>query len=175
MHLILQIIDECITLITKLPGFILDPLIFKFKEKTMSFIKCIYFNWKGKITNLAVTQKLEEYIDMLPEQFYSESYNKINTERDSLNILNSIDLEKIKNFEDKFQQINCYFEQFEIFKKFVEYNSGIINYIGIGDNFEEKKNENVGISKDKIDFYQQYGMLLLKSCSNFVNITAIFF
>ena len=164
LHLILQIIDECITLITKLPGFILDPLIFKFKEKTMSFIKCIYFNWKGKITNLAVTQKLEEYIDMLPEQFYSESYNKINTERDSLNILNSIDLEKIKNFEDKFQQINCYFEQFEIFKKFVEYNSGIINYIGIGDNFEEKKNENVGISKDKIDFYQQYGLLLLKFC-----------
>ena len=164
LHLILQIIDECITLITKLPGFILDPIIFKFKEKTMSFIKCIYFNWKGKITNLAVTQKLEEYIDMLPEQFYSESYNKINTEKDSLNILNSIDLEKIKNFEDKFQQINCYFEQFEIFKKFVEYNSGIINYIGIGDNAEEKKNENAGISQDKIDFYQQYGILLLKFC-----------
>jgi len=164
LHLILQIIDECITLITKLPGFILDPIIFKFKEKTMSFIKCIYFNWKGKITNLPVTQKLEEYIDMLPEQLYSEPFNKMNIEKDSLNILNSIDLEKIKNFEDKFQQINNYFEQFEIFKKFVEYNSGIVNYVGIGEYGEEKKDDNVGIGKDKINFYQQYGMLLLKFC-----------
>ena len=45
LHLILQIIDECITLITKLPGFILDPEIFKLKEKTLSFVKCIYFNF----------------------------------------------------------------------------------------------------------------------------------
>ena len=162
LHLILQIIDECITLIQKLSGFILDPIIFKLKEKTLSLVKCIYFNWKKIITNLAVTQKLEEYMDYLPEQFYSESYNQINKE--SLNILNSLDLEKIKNFEDKFQQINSYFEQFEIFKKFVEYNSGIVNYVGIGEYGEEKKAENVGISQDKIDFYQQYGFLLLKFC-----------
>ena len=100
LHLILQIIDECITLITKLPGFILDPEIFKLKEKTLSFVKCIYFNWKGKITNLAVTQKLEEYIDTLPEQFYSETYNKMNEEKDSYDILNTTNIEKIKNFED---------------------------------------------------------------------------
>ena len=60
LHSILQILDECITLITKLPGFILHPEIFKLKEKTLSLVKCIYFNWKGKITNLAITQKLEE-------------------------------------------------------------------------------------------------------------------
>ena len=162
LHLILQIFDECITLIQKLPGFILDPIIFKFKEKTLSFIKCIYFNWKGKITNLAVTQKLEEYIDYLPEQFYSEPFNQMNKE--SLNILNSNDIEKIKNFEDKFQQINSYFEQFQIFKKFVEYNSGVVNYVGIGEYGVEKKTENIGISQEKIDFFQQYGMLLLKFC-----------
>lgn len=50
LHLILQIIDECITLIQKLGGFILEPEIFELKEKTLSFIKCIYFNWKGKIS-----------------------------------------------------------------------------------------------------------------------------
>ena len=164
LHLILSIFDECITLILKLPGFILDPEIFKFKEKTLSLIKCIYFNWKGKITNLAVTQKLEEYIDTLPEQFYSETFNKMNLEKDSLDILNSIDLEKIKNFEDKFQQINSYFEQFEIFKKFVEMNLGIVTYSRIGESGEEKNLPQMTISHQKEDFYQQYGLLLLKFC-----------
>ena len=164
LHLILTIFEECITLILKLPGFILDPEIYSFKEKTLSLIKCIYFNWKGKITNLAITQKLEEYIDTLPEQFYSETFNKINLEKDSLDILNSIDLEKIKNFEDKFQQINSYFEQFEIFKKFVTMNSGIINYEGIGDSGVNKKSEQISSKDQKEEFYQQYGLLLLKFC-----------
>ena len=162
LHLILEIIDECITLITKLPGFILDEEIFKFKEKTLSFIKCIYFNWKGKITNLAVTQKLEEYIDVLPEQFYSEAYNKILEEKTCLDILSSTDNEKIKNFEDKFQQISSYFEQYEIFKKFVEYNLGIINYTGVSGDNEDKKMDKIENDSEKIDFYQQYGLLLLK-------------
>ena len=162
LHLILEMIDECITLITKLPGFILNQEIFKFKEKTLSFIKCIYFNWKGKITNLAVTQKLEEYIDVLPEQFYSEAYNKINEEKSCLDILNSIDKEKINNFEDKFQQISSYFEQYEIFKKFVEFNLGIMKYTRFSGDTEEKKIEKIENDNDKIDFYQQYGLLLLK-------------
>ena len=164
LHLILQIFDECITLIEKLGGFILDEELYKFKEKTLSLIKCIYFNWKGKITNLTITQKLEEYIDTLPEQFYSETLKKMNEEKESFDILNSNNPEKIKEFEDKFQQINNYFEQYEAFKKFVECNSGIINYYGIGDEGEPKKSQESGIVFDKIDFYLQYGMLLLKFC-----------
>ena len=165
LHLILQIIDECITLITKLPGFILDPEIFKLKEKTLSFVKCIYFNWKGKITNLAVTQKLEEYIDTLPEQFYSETYNKMNEEKDSYDILNTTNIEKIKNFEDNFSQINNYFEQYESFKKFVDYNSRSVNCTGVGnENNEEKASENIEVPSEKIEFLKEYGILLLKFC-----------
>jgi len=164
LHLILQIFDECITLITKLPGFILDPEIFKLKEKTLSLIKCIYFNWKGKITNLAITQKLEEYIDTLPEQFYSETYNKMNDEKDSYDILNSTNIEKIKNFEDNFSQINNYFEQYESFKKFAEYNSRTVNCTGVGNDNEDKAAENLGVNSEKIDFLKDYGILLLKFC-----------
>ena len=165
LHLVLQIFEECITLIQKMSGFILEPEIFELKEKTLSLIKCIYFNWKGRISNLAVTQKLEEYLDTLPEIFYSETFNKFNTEKESLNILNTIDKEKIKNFEDNFQQINCYFEQLEIFKKFVKMNLGKEYNPIIGEKVEEeKKVESSGINKDKIDFYQEYGSLLLKFC-----------
>ena len=163
LHLILQIFDECITLVTKLHGFILHAEIFKLKEKTLSLIKCIYFNWKGKITNLAVTQKLEEYIETLPEQFYSESYNKMNEEKDSYDILSSYNREKIKSFEDDFSQINSYFEQYESFKKFVEYNSRTVNCTGVG-NDEEKSSENIGVPSEKIEFLKEYGILLLKFC-----------
>ena len=44
LNLMVQIIDECIILIQKLSGFVFDSEIFNFKEKTLSLIKCIYFN-----------------------------------------------------------------------------------------------------------------------------------
>ena len=110
-----------------------------------------------------MTQKLEEYIETLPEQFYSESYNKMNEEKDSYDILSSYNREKIKNFEDDFSQINSYFEQYESFKKFVEYNSRTVNCTGVG-NDEEKSSENIGVPSEKIEFLKEYGILLLKFC-----------
>ena len=50
-NLIIQFIDECISLIEKLNGFVFDPELFKFKVKTLSLIKCILFNCKKSITN----------------------------------------------------------------------------------------------------------------------------
>ena len=128
-----QLIDECIILIQKLNGFVFDPELFKFKEKVLSLIKCIYFNCKQKITNLVISQKFESLIDSFPAQFYSETYNELSKDKDLYDILNSQDQEKINNFEDKFAQINNYFEQFEAFRKFVECNAGIVNYATIGE------------------------------------------
>ena len=103
-------------------------------------------------------------LDSFPTQFYSETYNELNKEKDLYEILKSQDQEKINTFEDKFAQINNYFEQFEAFKKFVESNAGIVNYATVGETGEEKKAEIKDIDPEKIDFYQQYGMLLLKFC-----------
>jgi len=164
LNLIMQIIDDCIMLIQKLSGFVFDPEMFKFKEKVLSLIKCIYWNCKNKITNITITQKLESLLDSFPAQFYSETYNELNKDKDMYDILKSQDQEKINNFEDKFAQINNYFEQFEAFKKFVDSNAGITNYGTIGEAGEEKKTDVQYIDPEKIDFYQQYGMLLLKFC-----------
>ena len=164
LNLIMQIIDDCIILIQKLSGFVFDPEMFKFKEKVLSLIKCIYWNCKNKITNITITQKLEGLLDSFPAQFYSETYNELNKDKDMYDILKSQDQEKINNFEDKFAQINNYFEQFEAFKKFVDSNAGITNYGTIGEAGEEKKTDVQYIDPEKIDFYQQYGMLLLKFC-----------
>ena len=164
INIMIQIIDECIILIQKLVGFVFDPEIFKFKEKTLSLIKCIYFNRKKEITNLTISQKLESLLNSFPTQYYSETFNELNKDKELYDILKSEDQEKINNFEDKFAQINNYFEQFEAFKKFVELNAGIENYATVGESGEEKKDEIKGINPEKIDFYQQYGMLLLKFC-----------
>ena len=164
INLLIQLIDECIILIQKLVGFVFDPEIFKFKEKTLSLIKCIYFNRKKEITNLTISQKLESLLNSFPTQYYSETFNELNKDKELYDILKSEDQEKINNFEDKFAQINNYFEQFEAFKKFVELNAGIENYATVGESGEEKKDEIKGINPEKIDFYQQYGMLLLKFC-----------
>jgi len=164
LNLIMQIIDDCIILIQKLSGFVFDPEMFKFKEKVLSLIKCIYWNCKSKITNITITQKLEGLLESFPSQFYSETYNELNKDKEMYEILKSQDPEKINNFEDKFAQINNYFEQFEAFKKFVDSNAGIMNYTTVGESGEEKKAEVTYIDPEKIDFYQQYGMLLLKFC-----------
>ena len=164
INLIMQIIDECIILIQKLQGFVFDPELFKFKEKTLSLIKCIYFNCKSKITNAAIIQKLEELLESFPTQFYSETYNELNKDKDLYDILRSKDVDKINNFEDKFAQINSYYEQFEAFKKFVECNSGVTIYSKIGDFGEELVNTKENIDLEQLDFYQNYGMLLLKFC-----------
>ena len=164
LNLLMQIIDDCIILIQKLSGFVFDPEMFKFKEKVLSLIKCIYWNCKSKITNITITQKLEGLLESFPSQFYSETYNELNKDKEMYDILKSQDPEKINNFEDKFAQINNYFEQFEAFKKFVDSNAGIMNYATVGESGEEKKAEVTYIDPEKIDFYQQYGMLLLKFC-----------
>ena len=164
INIMVQIIDECIILIQKLSGFVFDSEVFNFKEKTLSLIKCIYFNCKGRIGNLTISQKLEGLVDSFPTQFYSETYNELNKDKDLYDILKCQDQEKINNFEDKFAQINSYYEQFEAFKKFVECNAGIVNYATVGETGEEKKTEVKDIDPEKIDFYQQYGMLLLKFC-----------
>ena len=164
LNLLMQIIDDCIILIQKLSGFVFDPEMFKFKEKVLSLIKCIYWNCKSRITNITITQKLEGLLESFPSQFYSETYNELNKDKEMYEILKSQDPEKINNFEDKFAQINNYFEQFEAFKKFVDSNAGIMNYATIGESGEEKKAEVTYIDPEKIDFYQQYGMLLLKFC-----------
>ena len=164
LNLLMQIIDDCIILIQKLSGFVFDPEMFKFKEKVLSLIKCIYWNCKSKITNITITQKLEGLLESFPSQFYSETYNELNKDKEMYEILKSQDPEKINNFEDKFAQINNYFEQFEAFKKFVDSNAGIMNYATVGESGEEKKAEVTYIDPEKIDFYQQYGMLLLKFC-----------
>ena len=167
--LLLRIIEECISLIEKLNNFVFDQEQFQFKIQTFSFIKCLYYNFKNKITNEVSLRKLMDWIDSFPAQFFSETYNELNREKDLMDIWKVQDVDKISTFEDRFAQINNYYEQFDIFCKFVETNSGVVKYDSIkgeeGNPEEEKKEEEKNeLDPSKIDFYHQYGLLILKFC-----------
>ena len=165
-NLLIQIIEECISLIQKLNGFVFDEELFKFKEKTLSFIKCFYYNCKKKISNEISTRKLQDLIDSFPTQYFSETYNELNKDKDLYEIVKSEDQEKINNFEEKFAQINNYYEQYDAFRRFVECNSGVVTYASVGgeENPETKEEKKSEIDQNKIDFYNKYGLLILKFC-----------
>ena len=166
---LLQLISDCTSLIEKLEGFVFDPKLFKFKNKTLDLLKCIYFNCKSKIDDNEKSKKLQELLDTLPPKFYSSAFTELNKNKDLYEVFKSQTQDKIASFEDKFLEINNYFEQFEVFRKFVENNSGsikctAINDENIGKNEEEENKGNTEADSEKIDFYQNYGLLLLKFC-----------
>ena len=169
VDLLLQLISDCSSLIEKLEGFVFDPKLFNFKNKTLDLLKCIYFNCKSKINDDEKSKKLQELLDTLPPKFYSNAFTELNKNKDLYEVFKSQTEDKIASFEDKFLEINNYFEQFEVFRKFVENNSGsikctAINDENIGKNEEEENEGKTEANSEKIDFYQNYGLLLLKFC-----------
>ena len=165
-NIILQTIDESISLIQKLDGFVFDPEIFNFKTKIISIIKCFYYNFKNKITNDVYIQKLYDFLNSVPYEFFSENFNELNKNKELYDVWKSEDKDKINSFEDKFAQINNYYEQLEAFRKFVDCNCGEVTYDSVGgeQTTEKKEEEKKEIDPSKIEFYNQYGLLLLKFC-----------
>ena len=167
ISMLAQIIEECISLSEKLNGFVFDSEVFKFRLKTLGFVKSIYYNSKSRMTNDIYAKKLLDFLYNIPSQFFSETFNELNKEKDLYEIWKSEDQDKINSFEDKFAQINNYFEQYEAFRIFVRHNSGVITYDSVAGSENDKENkeeEKKEIDASKVDFYHQYGLLILKFC-----------
>ena len=171
ISLLLEHIEICISLIEKLDTFVFSSNLFIFKNKILDVIKCIYYNCKSKIKEQEILVKLLDYIYSLPSKFFSESYLELN-KIDLHELYNSKNIEKIIEFEENFSKMNNFFEQYEIFKKFVKCNSGA-NYTSIESELgknekesEEKKEnkENKEENEEIYNFYEQYGSLILKFC-----------
>ena len=165
---LIDLIDQCTSLIEKLNGFIFSKELFSLKIKTLDLLKCIYFNCKNKIKNEKKLKILQDLMDTLPPKFYSDAYNELNKNKDLYNIFKSKSLDKVATFEKNFLEINNYYEQYEAFKKFVENNSESIYYKSINEENINKNNENKQIIEEAESqneyFYQMYGLLLIKFC-----------
>ena len=168
INFLLNLINDCIYLVETLSGFVFDEELFIFKKKTTELLKCIYFNCKSKINNEETLKKTQELLDILPQKFYSNVYIELNKNKDLYNILKTKNLDSIANFESKLLDINNYYEQYEVFKNFVEINSGDgLGYTSVGNdnNINVENNNNTSTNAvEIINFYHNYGLLLLKFC-----------
>lgn len=165
MDILFLLIDNCISLIEKMDGFVFSSRLFEFKKKTIDLIKCLYFNCKNKIKEQKL-EKLHDLMELLPTKFFSESFLELNKSKDLYEILKSQISYKITAFEEKFSEINNYYEQFESFKIFIENNSGTEKCFSVDEDNIGKKNLNITevANKNNIDFYVKFGTLILKFC-----------
>ena len=167
ISLLLYLIDECVLLIEKLNGFAYEQGLFIFKNRTIQLIQYIYYNIGNKIIDQDKINKLKDLLTNLPAKFFSRAYLELNQNNDLFDIFNSQDVKKVTDFEDKFLDINNYYEQYEIFKKFVKYNCGEERpkekTVDLGSQINEiNNNKNIIINEKNDDFILNFGLLLLK-------------
>ena len=166
INILFQLIENCISLVEKLNTFVFSQELYEFKNKILDLVKCIYFNCKSKIKEEQKITKINELMENLPSKFFSSAFLEINKEKETYEILKSQETDNIYLFEEKFAEINNYYEQLESFKKFVENNSSVSNCSSVSDESIGQKNEvnELKADVDKVEFYEQYGSLILKFC-----------
>ena len=154
IEILLTLIHNISKVLKKLDKFMFSPEIFELKKKSLGLLNFLYNNCKNRLNNNDDSLvEMVELIDILTNQYYSKAFNEMVKSKEIFKILESQSEESIQKFEQKISQINNYFEQFEIFKKFVEVNSNI--------NFENK----FEIKNNMINFYEKFGILLIKFCT----------
>ena len=162
IDLILELVDNCTLVIEKLSNFVFSPEIFHLKKKILGILNCLYNNCKNKFSeDNEKINRIIELMNSLPNKFYSEAFNKMSKSREIFEIFKSKSPYTINKFETLFSEINNYFEQFEIFKKFVEINSDLKSDKKV----QKDINIDVNNTQDLIDFYEKFGMLLVKFCT----------
>ena len=164
VDLLLLLINNSISLVEQLNTFTFSSDLYQFKLKIIDLLKCLYYNCKNNIKDEEKIEKILELIEDLPPKFFSETFIELNKSKDLYEVCRTKETSKINEFEEKFFEINNYYEQFDAFKKFVENNSGIFNCSSVDEDRITKRAEILDFKpiNDKIEFYEQYGTLLLK-------------
>ena len=161
IDIILELIQNIAFVLDKLNEFMFSSMLFDLKKKSLGLLNCLYNNCKAKLKK--DDEKIEEVVDLMEritKKFYSKTFNELCESQEIFDILKTKSLFMLAKLEEKLSQINNYFEQYEIFKKFVEINTKVkLPQMEIP---EENLNDE---QKERLDFCQKYGILLLKFCT----------
>ena len=158
IDIILELINNISFTLSKLDKFIFSYEIFDLKKKSLGLLNILYNNCKNRIKiDDSKLEEIVELMDSLTKNFYSKVFNEICQSQEIFEILKFKSLYMVAKFEEKLSQINNYFEQYEVFKKFVEINTDK-NLIRT-----EVFKEN--LTEELVEFYEKFGILLLKFCS----------
>ena len=165
----LKLIDNCNLVIEKLNNFLFSAELFDLRRKSLALLNSLYINLKNKLKeDDEKLNKIIELMDTLPSQYYSEAFNDMSSSRELFEIFKSQNPYSITLFEQKFSEVNNSFEQKEIFKKFVELNSNFKHSqknSGIEIIEVKKYAKEEDINDYSSDFYEKYGLLLIKFCA----------
>ena len=163
--ILLELIFNCSLIIENLKNFIFSSELYELKKKSFALLNYLYNNFQNKLKDHKERlNKMNELIDSLPKKYYSEAFNEMCESKEYFEIYKSQNIYSINKFEDKFSEVNNCFEQYEIFKKFIELNSDLkLIQDPEVEVIEIKKNNN--IDPDLINFYEKYGILLIKFCA----------
>ena len=157
IYLIIELVSNISLLIKNLDKFYFSFELFELKKKSLGLLNCLYNKCKNKLKKDGeILNSIIELMNNLPEQYYSEVFNEFSHSPELFELLQSRNINMLNIFESKFSQINNYFEQFEIFKKFVELNSDIKLPLN---NLSSKEETNY-----LINFYEKFGSILIKFC-----------
>ena len=163
--ILLELIFNCSLVIKNLNNFIFSFELYELKKNSFSLLNYLYNNFKDIFKeHKERINKMVELIDSLPKKYYSEAFNEMCESKEYFEIYKSQNIYSINKFEDKFSEVNNCFEQYEIFKKFIELNSDLkLVQNPEVEVIEIKKDDNV--DTDLINFYEKYGILLIKFCA----------
>ena len=165
----LKLIDNCNLVIEKLNNFLFSTELFDLRRKSLALLNSLYINLKNKLKDDdEKLNKIIELMDTLPSQYYSEAFNDMSSSKELFEIFKSQNPYSITLFEQKFSEVNNSFEQKEIFKKFVELNSNFKpsqKNSGIEIIEVKKYAKEEDINDYSSDFYEKYGLLLIKFCA----------
>lgn len=157
IYIITELVNNISLLIKNFEDFHFSIEVFELKKKSLGLLNCLYNKCKNILDK--EDERLEEIIELmndLPKKYYSKIFNELSHSPELFQILQSRDINILNIFEAKISQINNYFEQFEIFKKFVELNSDIDL---------PKNNLSSDIEKNYLlNFYEKFGSVLVKFC-----------
>ena len=166
LDILLGLIDISASVTESLNNFIFSAELFDLKKKSLALLNYLYNNFQDKLKDdNERLNKIIELINSLPSKYYSESFNEMCKSREIFEIYKSQNSYSIIKFEDMFSEINNCFEQNEIFKKFIELNSDL-KLLQKDTEIEviEIKQDNE-VDQELLDFYEKYGLLLIKFCA----------
>ena len=156
ISLVLNLIEEAISVIDDFSDDFISFEFFKLKENLLKLIKFIYINFKEEFTD-EEEEHLNQLINELPMNFYSENYLELIKYK---NVIYKNNNELLKNIEDiynLFFGLNSYYEQLNCIQLLLndietEENKGELNnYTSITvQNFKNSKKKRVKKRKKKI-------------------------
>ena len=115
ISLVLNLIEEAISIIDDFSDEFISFEFFKLKENLLKLIKFIYINFKEELTD-EEEEHLNQLINELPMIFYSENYLELIKYK---NVIYKNNNELLKNIEDiynLFFELNSYYEQLNCIK-----------------------------------------------------------